>query len=99
LNLRTKVVSVSLRSVQDQRPPDVVDPLRFGRPRTNVHWTFCGLRSVTVGARPRLVHLGEVFPIITRMFGLVGWECACVPTKKREVGFSRGENPRVSRLK
>ncbi len=44
LNLRFKVVFVSLRSVQYHRPPDVVgSPLRFGPRKTKVHWTLCAL--------------------------------------------------------
>ena len=37
-------VSAPLRSLQSERPPDVLQsPLRFGRCKANVHWTFCNV--------------------------------------------------------
>ena len=37
-------VSASLRSLQSERPQDVLQsPLRFGRCKANVHWTFCNV--------------------------------------------------------
>ena len=44
-------VSAPLRSAQSRHPPDVLrSPLRFGRCRTDVPRTSCGLRSASVGA-------------------------------------------------
>ena len=37
-------VSAPLRSLQSERPQDVLQsPLRFGRCKANVHWTFCNV--------------------------------------------------------
>ena len=44
-------VSAPLRSLQNRRTLDVLrSPLRFGRCRTDVPWTSCGLRSASVVA-------------------------------------------------
>ena len=45
-------VSASLRSLQSERPQDVLQsPLRFGRCKANVHRMFCSLRSASVIAK------------------------------------------------
>ena len=37
-------VSAPLRSLQNEHPQDVLQsPLRFGRCKANVHWTFCNV--------------------------------------------------------
>ncbi len=68
LNQRFKVVSVSLRSAQNQGPPDLVGRLRLGPRSTNVHWTFCGLRSATVGLGPTSTgRCGPCHPQVERL--------------------------------